>query len=381
MRALQRADDWVAHLAGADAVVNCAGVLQDNVDDSTAAVHCTSPAALFAACTRAAIKRVVHVSAIGIDRDAPTRFSRTKSQGDAALMASGLDWVVLRPSVVVGRSAYGGSALLRGLAALPVLPRIAKSGRLQIVQLDDVVATIAHFVHPETPSRLALELAGPDRLTLEEVIAAYRAWLGWPPARHVTVPGWFLAAICRLGDFVGWLGWRPPLRSTLYHELARGAIGDPEPWRAATGIAPRALADALAAEPTAVQERWFSRLYLLKPLVLATLSLFWVSTALIAMGPGWDSHIAVVRQAGGDVVLAPPLILAGAFADLAIGIGIAVRRTARSALYAASVLCVLYLAVASMLIPHLWADPLGPLPKIVPILMLNLAALAILEDR
>ena len=108
-----------------DAVVNCAGVLQDNANDSTAAVHGSSPAALYTACARASIKRVVHISAIGVDRQAPTAFSRSKAQGDAALMASGLDWVVLRPSVVVGRAAYGGSALFRGLAALPLLPRIA----------------------------------------------------------------------------------------------------------------------------------------------------------------------------------------------------------------------------------------------------------------
>ena len=380
MRALQRADDWVVHLREADAVVNCAGVLQDSGHDSTAAVHWRGPAALFAACARAAIKRVVHVSAIGVDREAPTAFSRTKAQGDAVLMASGLDWVVLRPSVVVGRAAYGGSALFRGLAALPVLPRIAGAGRLQVVQLDDVVATIAHFVRLDAPGRVALELAGPDRLTFEQVIAAYRAWLGLPPARPIAVPGWLLAALYRLGDFAGWLGWRPPLRSTVRGEIARGAIGDPGPWRAATGIVPQTLADALAAEPAAVQERWFSRLYLLKPLMFATLSLFWVTTALIALGPGRDTGIAVVRQAAGNDVAAP-LTVGGALVDLLIGMGIAVRKSTRPALYAALVLCLLYLAVASVLMPRLWADPLGPLLKLLPILALNLAALAILEDR
>ena len=381
LRALQRTDDWLANLAGADAVVNCAGVLQDNANDSTTAVHCSSATALFAARARAAIKRVVHISAIGVDREAPTAFSRSKAQGDAALMASGLDWVILRPSVVVGRAAYGGSALFRGLAALPLVPRIAEAGRLQVVQLDDVAAAIAYFVRPDVPGRVQLELAGPDRLTLEEVITLYRDWLGLPPARQIAVPRWLLAAACWLGDFAAWLGWRPPLRSTVRREIVRDAIGDPGPWRAATGIVPQSLVQALAAEPAAVQERWFSRLYLLKPLVFVILSLFWVVTAVISLGPGWNFCRAFVRQTGTGDVPALLLILGGAVADFLVGVGIAIRGTARSALNAALALSVLYLAVATILVPTLWVDPLGPLLKIFPVLALNLAAQAILEDR
>ena len=69
-------------------------------------------------------------------------------------MARNLDWVILRPSVVVGRQAYGGSALFRGLAALPILPRLAGTGPLQIVQLDDLVRTVLFFLQPDAPSRL-----------------------------------------------------------------------------------------------------------------------------------------------------------------------------------------------------------------------------------
>src|ERR1051325_6414308 len=117
-----RPEDWRPCLAGIDAVVNCAGVLQDSPADSTRGVHADGVAALFAACERAGIRRIVHLSAIGVDREAPTEFSRTKREGDEALMRHDLDWVILRPSVVLGPAAYGGSALFRGMAALPVLP-------------------------------------------------------------------------------------------------------------------------------------------------------------------------------------------------------------------------------------------------------------------
>ena len=144
-------NDWTAVLAGIEAVVNCAGVLQDGPGDSTAGVHTSGPAALFRACQRQGIRRVIHLSAVGVDREAPTQFSRSKIAGDQTLMALDLDWVILRPSVVIGRAAYGGSALLRGLASLPVMPLMPETAPLQIVHLDDLVDTVIFFLAQAPP--------------------------------------------------------------------------------------------------------------------------------------------------------------------------------------------------------------------------------------
>jgi uncharacterized protein YbjT (DUF2867 family) len=373
-------EDWLPHLADVDAVVNCAGVLQDSPSDSTAGVHTHGIAALFAACERAGVRRIVHLSAIGVDRNAPTAFSRSKFEGDKALMARDLDWVILRPSVVVGRPAYGGSALFRGLAALPVLPVVPDTGPMQIVQLDDVTRTIVFFLRPEAPLRTALDIAGPERLAFSHIVDTYRRWLGWPEAQRITMPRWAAHAMYRLGDLLGFLGWRPPMRSTAGREIMRGATGDPSEWVRLTGITPQSLEAALAAEPASVQERWFARLYFLKPVVLGGLSLFWILTGLISLGPGYEAGVRLMEEAGAGR-LADAGVVAGAVADIVVGLGIAFRRTARLALYAAIGVSIFYGVAATALAPILWSDPLGPLLKIAPILVLNLVALAILSDR
>jgi hypothetical protein len=79
--------------------------------------------------------------------------------------------------------------------------------------------------------------------------------------------------------------------------------------------------------------------------------------------------------------LADAGVVAGAVADIVVGLGIAFRRTARLALYAAIGVSIFYGIAATALAPILWSDPLGPLLKIAPILVLNLVALAILSDR
>ncbi|WP_114954050.1 SDR family oxidoreductase [Sphingosinicella terrae] len=380
LRDLLRAEDWLPHLAGVEAVVNCAGVLQDSGRDSTGRVHDQAPSALWAACARAGVRRVIHFSAIGVDRGGLSAFSDSKARGDAALQASGLDWVILRPSVVVGPAAYGGSALFRGLASLPILPRIPEAGPIDVVQLDDVAETVSRLLEPAAASRVALELAGPERLTFGEVVAAYRHWLGWPPAREISVPRFVLGLGWRLGDLAGRLGWRPPVRSTGRREIVRGATGDPRAWIEATGIRPQALGAALAAAPASVQERWFARLYLLKPVAIGTFALFWLMTGLVSLGPGWAHAVSVM-----EMTVAAPFaeltVVAGALIDLVVGAAMLYRRTTKPALIAALGVSLLYLLLGSWLLPPLWADSLGPMMKVWPILALNLVCLAILDER
>jgi hypothetical protein len=74
-------------------------------------------------------------------------------------------------------------------------------------------------------------------------------------------------------------------------------------------------------------------------------------------------------------------IAAGAFADIAIGIAILWRPLTRYGLWAALIISLSYAVIGTVLVPRLWSDPLGPMLKIWPVLMLNLVALAIREDR
>jgi hypothetical protein len=147
------------------------------------------------------------------------------------------------------------------------------------------------------------------------------------------------------------------------------------------GFAPTALSTALAREPASVQERWFARLYFLKALVFGVLALFWIGTGLISLGPGWEEGLSYLREGGISEGLARVGVIAGALADIAIGLGLAMRRTARGALWVAIAISVFYMIAASFVLPRLWLDPVGPMLKIWPIVVLHLVALGLIDDR
>jgi len=372
--------EWAQHLQNVDAVVNCAGALQQGPNEDLAAIHAAGADALFAACERLGIRRVIHFSAIGIDREQPSDFSVTKHEGDLLLKKRDLDWVILRPSVVLGRGVFGASALFRGLAALPIIPIMKGTGPLQVVQLDDVAETILRLVQAPHPARVELELAGPERLSMEEVIARYRAWMGWKPARRWVLPDWLANLLYRAGDFAGWLGWRPAVRSTAHEEIGRGAVGNPTVWTEFRGLEPTSLTHALLAQPATVQDRWFAKLFFLKPLIFVVISAFWLVTAIISVTIGYDIGVDLMLKAGTGP-LAGPGVVAGALADLVVGLSISWRRTTKLGLLAAIALSFFYIIAGTILLPELWREPLGPLTKIWPILALHFVALAILDER
>lgn len=177
-------------------------------------------------------------------------------------MERDLDWIILRPSVVIGRAAYGASALMHGLAALPVIPVMPETGPLQVVLLEDVVRTVEHSLDPAAPARKIIELVGPQRYSFLEIIALMRRWYRWPPAREVRLPQSASSAMYKLGDMISLLGWRPPVRSSAEQEIRRGADGSLEETQR-LGLHPKSLREFLASEPASVQERWFAGMYCL----------------------------------------------------------------------------------------------------------------------
>lgn len=380
---LRTPEQWAPVLreARAQAIVNCAGALQDGARDRVGDVQSGAIRALIAAATQAGIARFVQISAGRADPAADTAFMRSKGEADRALQQSALDWTILRPGLVLSPQAYGGTALLRALAAVPwVQPVTHGESLVQTVSADDVARAVLAALEGRVPSRRAYDLVEDEAHTLVEVLAAMRGWLGLPPAPFFRLPSAAAVPISRIADGLGWLGWRSPLRSTAVTELSAGVGGDPAPWRAATGRPLAALAETLAAMPSTVQERWFARTFLLKPAMIAVLALFWAASGAIGLAQ-FDAASRVLTDRGVGEALAAAVVAGGAVVDVALGIAVLFRSTLVRAAQGMIALSLAYLAGGTIFAPNLWLDPVGPLMKVIPALMLPLVVLALAEDR
>jgi hypothetical protein len=162
--------------------------------------------------------------------------------------------------------------------------------------------------------------------------------------------------------------------------VAAGVVGDPSTWRSIAGAPLPPLETTLASMPTTVQERWFACLWLLKPVVFACLSLFWLLSGAIGLARiGAAAEVLTARGIGEG--LARTVVVAGAVTDIAVGAAVLLRALTRPALLVMAAVAAFYLAAATLLAPDLWLDPLGPLVKVIPGFCLVLTALAILDER
>jgi hypothetical protein len=328
---------------------------------------------------------LVHLSIPGAPADDRTAFSRSKRAAEQLIERSGVPYVILRPGFVVAPMAYGGGALIRALAALPLTVDPALAARpFACVAVDDLCATVRRaaelWASGWPGGGVVWEVMAPETPTVADVVEAFRARFGGP-APVAAAPAWLLKAGAVAGDAAASLGWSPPVRSTALAEIRRGVAGDPAAWIAATGVAPAPLGAALARLPATVQEAWFARLYFAKPAIIGGLAVFWIASGAVALGPGNAAASGFLAAHGVPAAWAGPLTWATALADIVVGAAIAARRACRGGLVAGLALTAGYLAAVTTLAPSLWVDPLGPLVKTAPLMLLMLVALAILPER
>jgi len=160
-------------LGGADAVVNLVAILHGDAASFERA-HVQLPRQLAAACVQARVRRVVHVSALGVAPQAPSLYLRSKAAGEAvwqqAAAQHGLDIALLRPSVIFG-SDDRFTNLFAGLQRLfPVLPLGGAEAQFQPVWVGDVAQAITQCLSTQALPGPVIECAGPHVLSLRQLV-------------------------------------------------------------------------------------------------------------------------------------------------------------------------------------------------------------------
>ena len=166
---------------GCDAVVNLVGIIRELPlkDVTFERLHVQATDNLLAAAKRAGIRRYVQMSAMGTRPNAVSRYHRTKFRAEELVRNSGLEWTILRPSLIFGQKDAFISMLARQLRLAPAMPVIGSGAyRLQPIYVDDVARCFALALEMPATIGQCYELCGNDRLTYVDMLDAVAAAMG-----------------------------------------------------------------------------------------------------------------------------------------------------------------------------------------------------------
>jgi uncharacterized protein YbjT (DUF2867 family) len=375
---MNAAENWREVLEGIDSVVNVAGILREVGTDTFAAIHVTAPFALAQACIEAGIRNFVQISALGQVDDG--EFIASKYRLDEQLSRLPLQAAVLRPSVVYATTgSYGGTSLLRALAAFPGFSPLPGRGqwKIQPVSAEDLGELVAMAI--ERDVRGIYEVGGPDAISLRDYQAAWRRWMRIAGSRFLPIP----QALVSLQVWIGQRLGRGPVGETMWRMLRRNNVLPVEATARLQddfGFVPRSLDKVLASRPSQVQDRWQAQLYFLAPTLRMTIIALWLLSALA----GWLTPESRITEMAAQSPMQdlPLLAMARATAtlNLVLAVWLASGWRPRLALTLMGVSVLAYTSGLGTLIPSLWLEPLGGLAKNLVILP-ALAVAWVLEDR
>lgn len=233
-----------AALTGADAVVNCVGILAPSGRNRFDAVQVDGAARIARLAAAEGVGRMVQISAIGADTDSNSDYARTKAEGEAAVRKYMPDAVILRPSLVFGPEDAFFNRFAGMARMVPIVPMVGGKTRFQPVYVDDVAAAAALAVEGEARSGI-YELGGPEIDTFRGLmetmlrVVRRRALLLPVPFFVARILGWGLDLVQMLS---GGLLHNGMLTRDQVRNLARdNVVSGEHPGFAELGIEPTAM--------------------------------------------------------------------------------------------------------------------------------------------
>ncbi|MBB5018863.1 NADH dehydrogenase [Chitinivorax tropicus] len=153
-----------------DVIINLVGILQGD-EAAFQRAHVDLPSQLVTAMQQAGKRRLIHISAVGADEQAPSRYLRSKGRGEQVVRQSGLDYTILRPSVIFGEGDRFLTMFAKLQSLFPVMPLACPHARFQPIWVMDVVQAICRCLDLPATFNQTLALGGPRQYTLRELVA------------------------------------------------------------------------------------------------------------------------------------------------------------------------------------------------------------------
>ena len=233
-----------AAVAGADGAVNAISLYVEHASDTFHSVHVEAAGKIARAARQAGVRRFVHISGIGANTASPSRYIRSRAEGEAAVQAAFPGAVIVRPAVMFAADDAFVTTILRLLRSLPAFPIFGDGRtRLQPAHADNVAAAIAQILRQGQKPYPLYELAGPRVYSYEELLRTVARAARLRPVLMPT-PFALWGALAGLAERLP----QPPLTRNQVELMQIDTTAcERVPGFRALGISPRSLEDELEA--------------------------------------------------------------------------------------------------------------------------------------
>ncbi|MFZ6775465.1 SDR family oxidoreductase [Undibacterium sp. Ji83W] len=357
-------------LGQVDVIINAVGILNETTELSFDAIHRDAPAALFYAAARCGVKSIVQISALGAANEAEhpeamTGYMQSKRAADKALMASGLSYLILRPSLVVGIDG-GSSQLFRSMASLPLLGLPGRGEQqLQPVHVDDLCAAIAIWLADANRHSMVLNAVGPQAMSYRRMLEIYRLAMGMPAQCMFSIP----IPLMRMAASAARLLPQNLLTPDSLRMLEQDNVADATDFAAHLGRPAKSHKDWFPGVPANMLASSAIAAWSL-PLFRYVLALVWFVTAAVSFGLyPISGSLALLQPLGLSGSLAMFMLMAASTLDLCLGL--ATLLWPRRILWLMQIALIIgYSSIIAIYSPEYYLHPFGPVLKNLPILAL-----------
>jgi NADH dehydrogenase len=242
-------DTLAAACAGMDAVVHLVGIIAEHGSQTFENVHARGTRHLVDAARSEAVRKFVHMSALGTRPGAASRYHQTKWAAEQTVRRGAMAWTIFRPSIIYGPGDGFVGMFERISRYSPVVP-LAGNGRSrqQPVRVEDVATCFAGALSEMWAVGQTYDLCGPTPLTLREIVETILRVTG---RRRLLLPlplGLMRVQAALLEGIYPVLFRRPPpLSRDQLVMLQEDNVGQPETAIEHFRLIPQSFEDGLAA--------------------------------------------------------------------------------------------------------------------------------------
>ena len=156
-------------MLGADAVVNCVGILESVGKNKFVEVQHKGADFVSRIASELGVKKLVHISAIGADIDSKSKYASSKGFGESSVMKNFPGAIILRPSIVFGFEDKFFNRFASMARLSPILPIVGGNTKFQPVYVDDVARAAFLGINNDVQAGI-YELGGPEVASFNELM-------------------------------------------------------------------------------------------------------------------------------------------------------------------------------------------------------------------